>query len=268
MGNSDMNSKTLDQSPNEKAPFFDREIAIAIAAAYGELPRSPSLLLTVGAVMYLVLGHDAGIIDDLNYITLKIILIFIASYWLSVFLVNKLFRSQSFEGKGIATAHGIYSEIEDASDTAIQQRANHEAGHVVALAYFPERPDSLEAWITKNNQPGVGGRVSYKYDEPTESTVEHLKALRLFCVLPLMVEEVILGKSRAGSDSDIRNWESTVKTQLNNFPDSREWFRVQNSEFEATINARTLKQLLDEDLRISRCNVPLYFGGLIPTYLR
>lgn len=247
-----MEIDTSSEASVRKDSFFDEKDVRAIVGAVGELPRSPGSLLLMGAILFIFLGSGSGIIKDEYFYILSVVFKCLITYWFVVVVISKLLPRTNDYGYGADQfTAGSLAKSEEAPQGDIQQRAHHEAGHVIAIALFPQLPDIFDAWISTTNQQGTGGRVNYSYTRGIEVTTKYLEASRIFSITPLQVEEFMLGKARAGSDSDLQKWECTAKQQLNNFPHNEVWYRSPSSELEAAINGKTLKKLLDDDLCIA-----------------
>lgn len=237
------------ESNKNKESILNNELLESISRSVGGMPTSSGFMLLIGLVLFVLIGHDSGIIEEKNYRVLSIVISLVFLYAAIIHVCKVITPQEDFNVGGGVIAHGMLVKHEDADKSDVQHRANHEAGHIIALAVFPKKPDEINAWISTAKNVNVGGRVSYSYTDGIDVTSEYLEASRLFSICPIKVEELILGEAKAGSDKDLEKWEETTKHQLNSFITGKSWFRSPSNEHEAKINEQTLREMLNDDLR-------------------
>lgn len=165
------------------------------------------------------------------------------AFILSFFYFYFIYFARQFSSKSINNyynnAAGSIGKAELISDTEKKRIAVHEAGHLLAISFLPDRPTMIEANVA-DNISNLPGRVTYK-TKNNNVDAEYIWAHMLFKLSGYAAEVAIFDKVVAGCVNDNKRWETHARTYLENGLSSDYlWFHNPNNEHEATINAKSL----------------------------
>lgn len=151
-------------------------------------------------------------------------------------------------GAGATIAAG---KLSSRPQDAIWRSSVHEAGHFLAIAFLPTRPQYLFAKVTTGY--GIeknGGEVCYAvHGEVSSQGV--LEGMMLVDLAGQLAELLIFGNPSVLSRNDNIAWEDRARALI---PALRAnggdyvWFHAPTNDFEAHINANTLARLRNEHI--------------------
>lgn len=239
---------------------YVKELDIVIELAK-RLPTSFSFVSLLFFTTSLLLALITGVLPKEIDIVFSTSLLLVVSYLIFIFVCRCFDKAVTPYRAGYAKSNSPVESHDKLHETEIERHAVHEAGHLIAVAIFPRRPDRINAWINKSASAQAGGTVKYEYKNSFEGSLEHLRIRRLFAVLPMKAEEIVYGELKTGAISDLENWELDAKLCFNNFQIIGSWYRNPSTSFEVAINAKTLNKMLIDDLndaqRIVEKNIEL-----------
>lgn len=137
------------------------------------------------------------------------------------------------------------AEKKPMSDQRKKRVAYHEAGHLLALAYFGEKPQSLAVNISSHVGPTLGC-VTYEFDDDFMCSRKSQMAIMRGDLAGAIAEELVYGDCCVGAQTDNASWEYRAKNMMEAFMTDHQWFHVVSNEYEAYVNSNTLKYLKEQ----------------------
>jgi hypothetical protein len=233
-------------------------VGVAVMRGVASLPDHPvmlALIVLVAAAPELMTSAQLEYLDSIKEPLINGATI-AALYWVAVSAA----RSTVFRGKRMTGAvglgvvmrgatHGVpvISERKPLSESEFHRVAIHEAGHLLALALFPDKPVSVRAYA-RGYHSSPTGHVQYEFSAPID--VSYSWAHMLNTLAGQVAEKVINGSTLQGSERDNTAWETLAKQHLRaGFAPERPWFITPEAEGEARVNARTLEDMRAEQVQ-------------------
>ena len=143
------------------------------------------------------------------------------------------------QSPGVAVLHN------ETIDSETKKRLSvHESGHLLSYALFDVKPIEINVWVTDKKGVNPRGGVSPKYSIQPEN--KSFLWDQMCCFLAGAVAEAVVYKRvEAGSESDMKVWESLARGYLSiwGFEDGYSWFENPSNDIEAGINLKTLNNL-------------------------
>ena len=212
-----------------------------------------SFILSLGTELqqefnHIILGYvdNFGGIDTINAVlkALSYTIIYYVIYYVITSFINARY-GLSRPAISYSSPGGIRKDadkLEPLSAERIKRVALHEAGHLLALALFEEKPEKLTAFVSGHRDFTLG-RVEYKFGYDKWCSKKACLANMKVKLAGHIAEEMLHGDPMIGSKVDFDNWERLAKDYLSTFTHNYEWFQVPDNGAEARLNLKTLSQI-------------------------
>lgn len=231
-------------------------VGVAVMRGVASLPDHPAMLaliVLVAAAPELMTSAQLEYLDSIKEPLINGATI-AALYWVAVSAA----RSTVFRGKRMTGAVGLGVVMRGAtlgvpverkplSESEVHRVAIHEAGHLLALALFPDKPVSVRAYA-RDYHSSPTGHVQYEFSAPLDASYSWAHMLNTLA--GQVAEKVINGSTLHGSERDNTAWETLAKQHLRaGFAPEQLWFITPDTEGEARLNARTLEDMRAEQVQ-------------------
>ncbi len=233
-----------DRNRHEEVNRVAKETTEVVVTAIASLSNSFIVLLTI-VVIFTAVSIMTPAYKELLYLPIIngatiAIVYFIIINFARRFSLNPMVNVSVKQGGSTALRFPV-------SEKEMMRFAIHEAGHLLSLRFFHESPKLVTAFVRKYVS-NPNGRVYYEFDSPLDQ--KYSWAHMLSTLAGQIAETVYFGEHKIGSESDNQQWEQQAKRHLNSgFSHERLWFSSPGSESEAQLNAKTLLDLRQEQVK-------------------